>query len=239
VSPWIPWSASEETVIEAWWASIGTPLQVFYVIAFAASTVLVLQAILTLFGFEVDFDEGGGVGFLSLRSATAFFTGFGWGGVIALKAGWSVPGAILLGGAIGGALMGGVLALMRFLYGMRYSGNLDYANAVGSFGTVYLPVPGAMAGPGQIEVLVQGRHRVVQAFTRSPERIPNRARVRVVELLDPVTLMVEPLDVVAATPTPAAAAAETAPPPPAPGAAAGGEPDSPTSDQQRPASDQD
>jgi len=87
-----------------------------------------------------------------------------------------------------------VFFLMRALYSLRYSGTLDYRNAVGQAGSVYLPIPGAMAGPGQIEVLVQGRLCVVHAFTRAAERIPNRARVRVIGVLDPQTLLVEPLD---------------------------------------------
>jgi hypothetical protein len=186
--------------MEGWWSSLGTPLQVFYVIALASSALLLLQAFLALLGFEVDFDEGGEVGFVSLRTATAFFTGFGWTGIIALKAGWSLPAALLAAGAAGGAFMAAVFALMRGLYSLRYKGNVDYRNAIGAFGTVYLPVPGAMGGPGQIEVLVQGRLRVVPAFTRAPQRIPNRARVRVVDTLDAQTLLVEPLDAPAAAP---------------------------------------
>jgi hypothetical protein len=83
---------------------------------------------------------------------------------------------------------------MRTLYSMRYSGTLDYRNAVGQVGNVYLRIPAAMAGPGQIEVLVQGRLRTVQAFTRAGRQLANNERVRVTDLMDETTLLVEPLD---------------------------------------------
>jgi hypothetical protein len=54
-----------------------------------------------------------------------------------------------------------------------------------------------MSGPGQVEVLVQGRLCVVQAFTRSAHKIAARARVKVVDVLDQQTLLVEPLDATA------------------------------------------
>jgi hypothetical protein len=197
--------------VELWWTELAIAHKVFYAIAIATSAVLVLQLILSFFGLDgdadADFDagdagHGGGVGILSVRTVTAFFTGFGWGGVAALEAGIALIPSVLLAVAAGGVLMGAVFALMRGLYAMRYSGTLDYTNAIGAAGSVYLPVPAAMAGPGQIEVRVQGRLCVVQAFTRAPAKIPNRARVRVVDVLDQQTLLVEPLE--PATPAPTA-----------------------------------
>lgn len=188
--------------MELWWSDLDIAHKVFYAIAIATSAVLIIQLVLSFFGLdgdaEVDVDtdveHGGGMGILSIRTVTAFFTGFGWGGVAALEAGVGLIPAILLAVVAGAVLMGGVFFLMRTLYAMRYSGTLDYRNAIGEAATVYLPVPPAMSGPGQIEVMVQGRLRVVQAFTRAPERLPNQARVRVVELLDAQTLVVEPLN---------------------------------------------
>lgn len=196
--------------MELWWSTLETAHKVFYAIAIATSVLLVLQLILSFFGldgdadadFDTDVDHGGGVGILSIRTVTAFFTGFGWGGVAALEAGFALVPSVLLAVLSGGTLMAGVFFLMRGLYAMRYSGTLDYRNAVGEAGSVYLPVPAAMAGPGQVEVRVQGRLRVVRAFTRAPHKIPNRSRVRVVDVLDQQTLLVEPLD-----PSPAVPAA--------------------------------
>lgn len=184
-----------------WWSTLGRALQIFYGIAISTSALMLFQMVLMLFGmdgdsdFDVDdIDDHGGGGILSVRTITAFFVGFGWTGVTTLEAGWTLLPTIVVSTLVGGAFMGGVFAVMRTLYGMRYTGTLDYRNAVGNVGNVYLPIPAAMGGPGQIEVLVQGRLRVVQAFTRADRRLGNNERVRVTDLMDETTLLVEPLD---------------------------------------------
>jgi hypothetical protein len=183
--------------MEVWWESLGTPLQIFYAIAIATSAVLTVQLVLIVLGVDgigdIDDVETGG-GPLSVRTVTAFFTGFGWGGVVALESGWSLPASLVASAAVGGVFLLGVFALMRALAGMQHSGTLDYRNAVGNVGSVYLKIPPDMSAPGQVEVMVQGRLRVVQAFTRSDREIANRARVKVVDVADPTTLIVEPLE---------------------------------------------
>lgn len=201
--------------MDLWWGSLGTSLRVFYGIALGASVLLVLQLVALLFGLDhdgdaFDGDHDSGLGILSVRSLTAFFTGFGWGGVVAIKEGFGLTAAIVAALATGGALMAAVVAMMRGFASLRHSGTLDYANAVGNVGSVYMAVPGAMAGPGQVEVEVQGRSAIVQAFTRSPERLPPRARVRVVETLDQQTVVVEPLAAALSAPAPSTAASPTA-----------------------------
>jgi hypothetical protein len=183
-----------------WWSTLGRALQIFYGIAITTSFLMLLQLALMLIGmdgdsdFDVDdLDDHGSGGILSVRTVTAFFVGFGWAGVAAVEAGWELLPAIAVSVVVGGAFMGGVFLLMRTLYGMRYSGTLDYRNAIGRVGNVYLRVPAAMAGPGQVEILVQGRLRVVQAFTRADRALANRERVRVTELVDETTLLVEPV----------------------------------------------
>lgn len=192
--------------MELWWGELATAHKVFYGIAIVTSVLMAIQLILSLFGFDSDADadfsadvHGGGAGFVSIRTVTGFFTGFGWGGVVALESGLGLIASVAVAVAAGGALMSTVFFVLRGIYGMRYSGNLDYANALGQPGSVYLPIPAAMAGAGQIEVNVQGRLCVVRAFTRAPDRIPNRARVRVIEVLDQETVLVEPLDPAPAT----------------------------------------
>jgi len=188
--------------VELWWGELATAHKVFYGIAIITSAVLVLQLILSFFGFDgdadTDFDAGdagsGGGGVFSVRTVTGFFTGFGWGGVAALESGLGLAAATLVALGCGGALMATILFLMRGIYAMRYEGTLDYRNAIGVAGSAYIPIPANMSGPGQIEVLVQGRLCVVRAFTRSANKIAARARVKVIDVLDQQTLLVEPLD---------------------------------------------
>ena len=182
-----------------WWSFLNIELRVFYTIALASSLLLVIQAVMTLFGFGDDADpaddtgDGSGLHILSIRTVIAFLVGFGWTGVMAIKAGLSMPMVIGAATLVGGLFMLGVFFLMRTLYSFRQSGTLDYQNAVGKIGTVYLTVPAKAKGPGQIEVMVQGRLKVVQAYTKGEQTIPSRAKVNVVGLLDKQSLLVEPM----------------------------------------------
>lgn len=187
--------------MQEWWGSLGNSLQVFWGIAIATSTVMVFQLLLLILGFDSDSDVDvdaddvatDGSNILSVRTITAFFAGFGWSGVACLDAGYSLLTTLAISIVVGSIFLFGVFALMRFLYGLRYSGTLDYRNAVGQVGSVYLPIPGEMSGPGKVEVLVQGRLRVVDAFNKSADSLPNQSRVKVVDVIDQNTLVVEPL----------------------------------------------
>ena len=47
---------------------------------------------------------------------------------------------------------------------------------------------------GQVEVMVQGRLKVIQAVTDHEKKIGNRIAVRVVDTVDSQTLLVSPLE---------------------------------------------
>ena len=106
-------------------------------------------------------------------------------------AGGPLPLAIFAGLAVGFALMFSVIYLMRSLTSLGSSGSLDYKNAIGQIGSVYIPIPAKLAGNGQIEVMVQGRLMVVHACTRGEQAFASQAKVKVVDLLDQTTLLVE------------------------------------------------
>ncbi len=194
--------------MDAWWNALATPEQVFFGIAFVSTAVLLLQVVLMLVGmgdFDMDLDVDGadgldgldghdsGFGLISVRSVLAFFAGFGWTGALAMDGGLGLGISLLLAMVVGGLAMVAIAGLMRLLYGLGEEGTLDYANAVGEVGSVYLPIPAAMAGPGQVEVRVQSRLRTVRAFTQGDEALENRRPVKVVGVIDQQTLLVEPL----------------------------------------------
>jgi hypothetical protein len=194
--------------MELWWGELSEALRWFYAIAITTSLLMVFQLLLMVFGIDGDFEDGdtdatgdGDLRLLSVRTVTAFFAGFGWTGVAAIRNGSSLMAALLLAILVGSLFMGGVIVLMKALYSMRHSGTINYRTTVGEIGTVYMRVPGGMNNPGQVEVMVQGRLMIAQALTRSEQQIPNQARVRIVDVLGENTLIVEPLDGVGATET--------------------------------------
>ena len=189
--------------ITDWWQSIEWEMQAFYAIAIPATVILAVQTLLLMVGGDADdipdagdadgtIHDDAGIGLISARTVIPFFAGFGWTGIICLKNDLGMALSILIALAVGLALMFAVYGIMRALWGLRETGTLNYANAVGQIATVYLPVPPNREGSGQIEVTVQGRRMNVVAFTDAQERLENRSRVRVVEDLGSNTLLVEP-----------------------------------------------
>lgn len=186
------------------WSNLEPAMKTFMGIGIVASAVLTIQMLLTMVGGAIeapdaDFDigeggEGGAEGIFSIRSIGAFFTGFGWTGVSMLQAGHGVGAATFAATVVGVIFLGIVLYLMRYLHSLREEGTLDYANAIGNVGSVYLPVPPTRKGLGQVEVMVQERLKIVQALTDHPEKIGNRVAVRVTELVDAQTILVVPLE---------------------------------------------
>ncbi len=187
-----------------WLEKLTVDLMVFYAIAVVASMTLIIQVAMMILGVgdDMDIDADAGIGdtshptglhIFSLRSMTGFFGGFGWAGVIARESGFSVLAASGFGAVAGAVLMLSVAYLMKLLYSLWESGTIDYRNAVGELGTVYLAIPPGLSGAGQIRLMIQGRLKVIPAYTKWSHRIPIERKVKVVELLDPGTVVVEPL----------------------------------------------
>lgn len=184
-----------------WLQSLGGALGTFYVIAIVSGAILTIQMLLTLIGAETDFDadglgagEGGDTGLFSIRSVGAFFTGFGWTGVAMLENGYSTAEATFAATVVGLIFLGMVFYLMRYMFSLREEGTIDYKNAIGNVGSVYIPIPPNRKGIGQVEVAVQGRIKIIKALTDHPQRIGNRAAVQVISVIDQQTVLVEPTE---------------------------------------------
>ncbi|MFA4943890.1 MAG: hypothetical protein WC789_04235 [Lentisphaeria bacterium] len=193
-----------------WWSGLSLELQIYYGIGIVFTLILVIQTLLLVAGGTGEgdasaeaVDTGGeptageadvaGLHLLSVRGVTAFFVGFGWAGVLAARAGLDSLLAGVVALVAGSVFLVGVGLLMRALYALRSSGTLDYRNAIGRVGTVYIAVPPAGDGSGQVEVMIQGRLTLVEASNAGASRIPINSKVKVVALLDERTLRVEPL----------------------------------------------
>lgn len=186
------------------WLNMDPAMKTFVAIGAVSSLVLTIQMVLALMGgamegVEADFDigdggEGGATGILSIRSIGAFFTGFGWTGAAAIQNGLGTGTATFAATIVGGIFLGLVVYLMSYLHSLREEGTLNYKNSIGEVGTVYLPIPPNRKGMGQIEVMVQGRLRIVKCVTDHDKKIQNQAAVRVTELVDQQTLLVSPLE---------------------------------------------
>ena len=175
-------------------------MRTFVGLGAVSSIILFLQMIIILIGgSDLDFElgevgEGGATGIFSIRSIGSFFTGFGWTGAMFLQNGHSVGVATLAGTIVGSLILAGFLGLMRWLHSFKTDGTVNYENAIGNVGTVYIPIPPKRKGMGQIQVDVQGRLSTVDAVSDSEEKIENRTPVRVDSLVDARTLLVKTLE---------------------------------------------
>ena len=184
-----------------WWNSLLIEKQIFYAIGLFSLAILLLQILLTLVGVghhDADFsghgDHDTGIGVLTVRTITAFFVGFGWTGAIMLNRGYSITAAIAAGTATGVVFLLATAFLIRNLLRLQSGGgNVDYNNAIGTVGTVYVTIPAAEAGGGQIELTIQGRLMMAEAYTKAARNLLPNSKARVVGLIGQSTLLVEPL----------------------------------------------
>ncbi|MFC1529324.1 LapA family protein [Gemmatimonadota bacterium] len=193
-----------------WWDALTLPYQVFYGVGILGTVLLIVQLLMMLIGGiddmdvadgvdmdgldavdgQVDIEHATGLQILSTRTVVAFMTGFGWTGAFALGEGLSLTVALLLAFVVGVLLMWLVYLLMRMLFSLRDSGSLDYRNAIGKIGTVYIRIPPGREGEGQVQVGVQGRLSTVAACTDEDELISSGRQIRVTGLVPPRTLVV-------------------------------------------------
>ena len=187
-----------------WWTNLEPDgMKTFVGIGAVSSAILFIQMLIVLAGGyldipDLDFDiaetgEGGATGMFSIRGIGSFFTGFGWTGASVLDSGGSMTLAIAAATIVGLLVLFGFVSMMRWLQSLREEGNINYENAIGQVGSVYVPIPPNREGLGQIEVKAQSRISTVRAISDHPERLENRVAVRVMELVDDRTLLVEKL----------------------------------------------
>lgn len=126
---------------------------------------------------------------LSIRSLLAFGTLFSWAGALYLQqdgqAWWAVLRAVLWGFA--GLLV--VALFFFFLPRLTEEGTATLDTAVGRSGQVYMDIPAN--GVGQVRVLVGNTIKFVKARSRSGEPLSAGTSVRVVDMVDSVTIEVE------------------------------------------------
>ncbi len=177
-----------------WWAALAGIEQVFYGFAIVGSTVFVVSLLGQVFGLfggdmdaECDVDAGeadaGVLKLFSVKSLVAFFTMFGWTGVVMLAANPDVSLVLVFVSAFGaGTGTGAAVAYMLSkLTGLQASGNITLKNAVGELGDVYLRIPENFSGAGKITLTLQGRFRELNAYTHG-KALERKTRVVVIDV---------------------------------------------------------
>lgn len=183
------------------WADLFSSSQLYWAISIFASVIQAFLIIGAFMGGGADFDHGAdmhdgstsdSVKTVSMRVLVAFFVGFGWAGVLAQRQSLP-PGPTAVMAFVSGIIfMLLMIFTMRMLMTMRHDGSLRYENAVGIRGKVYVTIPAARTGNGQIEVMLQGRIITANAITDSAEPLAPMSGIVITELMPPNTFVVQP-----------------------------------------------
>lgn len=199
--------------MQVWWESLSQFQQIMFVIAVPATLILLIFLIMMIIGIDgsdafggdmdVDLDISGidaindepfsdisGLRILSVRGALTFFSIGAWMAYILDNYMQSWLAGLI--GLFSGALAAVLLALaFRASLRLENEGNIDYNNAVGKLGTVYLRIPASRSGKGKINVTVQERFVEVEAITDDEEGLATGTNVVVLEKFNETTVVVK------------------------------------------------
>lgn len=188
-----------------WWQGMSILGKIYWLIALPFSVFFVLQTILTFFGGDgtdahgdadasVDSDSGIDFQFLSIKNLIAFFTIFGWVGVVSLGSGINPVWSVILA-TIGGLIMMTIMAtIMYFMGKLNENGALNLNSAIGKSGTVYLTIPSKRNGLGKVQINFQG-FQTLDAMTDAENDIANGTVVEVVDIINSEFLLVREMKI--------------------------------------------
>ncbi len=182
-------------IIADWWGELNSLHKFFWGISIISTVFFIILFIIGLLGFDTDSDidsadVGGGFPIFSAKALVAFFTFFGWTGVLLLnqeKDLFPLFGFSFLSG-ISAMLL--VSYLLKVFNQMTEIGNADPMELTFQRGNVYLTVPAARNGKGKIHIILGGTLREINAITDGPS-LPFGSEVRVIEVIENDLLLVE------------------------------------------------
>jgi hypothetical protein len=129
-------------------------------------------------------------GIFTFRGIVAFFASFSWSVLAIYSAGVFAPIALLIGFAVGVAMMVTVAKIVQLLLKLSESGTVKFSDAIGKVGEVYIPIPPARTGDGKVIVKFSGAERECAAQTLSDTAIVTGSKI-VVSGFSNETLIVE------------------------------------------------
>lgn len=192
-----------------WWSSMSTLEQVLFVLASSSTAIMIIFLILLLFGFETDEFDGAdipdmdvdginddpisgiaGLKVLTLRGVLVFVAMGSWTAFL-LVGSLDIWLALLIGVVVG--VVAAYLQAIAFRATLKLEsvGNIDYENAIGKTGTVYIRIPKKRSGKGKVSLIIQDRLVEVDAVTEEDNDLLAKASIEVVGLLDSATLIVK------------------------------------------------
>jgi membrane protein implicated in regulation of membrane protease activity len=191
-----------------WWTSLDLFMKILWCIAIASSLIFIIETVLTFIGADVEMDmdtdfdiaDGGFEGDPSMnlytfRNLVNFLLGMSWTAILLNEQMKSKALLMLVAFAVGAAIVFAVMMMFKGLSKMQQSGNINvFESAVGCSGKVYLTVPGERKGQGKVQININNSVREYDALTDSEDDLKTGTSIKVTEVLDASTLLVEEIN---------------------------------------------
>ena len=191
-----------------WWTSLDLFMKILWCIAIASSLIFIIETVLTFIGADVEMDmdtdfdiaDGGFEGDPSMnlytfRNLVNFLLGMSWTAILLNEQMKSKALLMLIAFAVGAAIVLAVMMMFKGLSKMQQSGNINvFESAVGCSGKVYLTVPGERKGQGKVQININNSVREYDALTDSEDDLKTGTSIKVTEVLDASTLLVEEIN---------------------------------------------
>lgn len=191
-----------------WWTSLDLFMKILWCIAIASSLIFIIETVLTFIGADVEMDmdtdfdiaDGGFEGDPSMnlytfRNLVNFLLGMSWTAILLNEQMKSKALLMLIAFAVGAAIVFAVMMMFKGLSKMQQSGNINvFESAVGCSGKVYLTIPGERKGQGKVQININNSVREYDALTDSEDDLKTGTSIKVTEVLDASTLLVEEIN---------------------------------------------
>lgn len=186
-----------------WYSNLELFPKIYWSIALLSSLVFVIIIITTFVGgdaedfdtdTEVESDTGIGFQFITFKNLVGFFTIFGWSGIACLDSDLSKPLTIVISLVCGLVMMCIMAAMFYYMRKLNDSGTLNFKNAIGSVGEVYLTIGANRSSIGKAHVRIQGSLRELEALTDSETDLKSGYVITVKDVTENGILIVEQLN---------------------------------------------
>ena len=181
--------------------------QILALIAIPSTLILIIQTVMVLIGFgdggdggDVDADDtldgdsdDGGLGLFSVRGIVSMLCIMGWSGVALLETALPKALSLALAFLFGVITLFAMAFLMKAIYRLQSSGNVDLGNAIGKVGQVYIPIPAGGKAGGKVSITVQEKLTECDAIYVGEDALPTGSYVRVTAVGEGGVLLVEPI----------------------------------------------
>ena len=189
-----------------WWTSLDLFMKILWCIAIATSLIFIIETVLTFIGIDSDvdtdfeisdgsFETDASMNLYTFRNLVNFLLGMSWTAILLKENIASKALLMVIAFAVGALLVAAVMYMFKWLAKMQQSGNIDiYKSAPGCQGNVYLTIPSERKGTGKVQITINGSVREYDAVTDSDADLKTGASIKVSEVLDASTLLVEEIN---------------------------------------------